>query len=209
MFRFNGESFTECKRIHIYEGANQLRYFRYIGAFCAVHTIMWGFITYNRQIIQNANNAFKLRKETMFQDYSWYKSYKKVTDSINANLETEQIDSWLTAVLAFSTLLGGILLPRRMIRNVTLITAQNNKTSTLEKFIEIGTYGGFGIKSSGRTFKRPLKYISFDCKSPYSDVSKVNIHVKYVPIRFLLDLQRVEHIDDNELLSLMYQVNKK
>ncbi|CAI2724802.1 unnamed protein product [Schistosoma spindalis] len=203
MFKFDGEFFTEYKRIHIYEAVNQLKRLRCFGALCAINTIVWSFVTCNVQQIQTTSSNFQLFKETS------PKFYEKMVESFKVNLDTKRLYPWITTAIAFSSFLGGILLPRRMIRNIILITAENNNTSTLQKFIEIDTYGAFGIKSSGRTFKRPLKYISCDYKSSHSDVSIINIRVKHLPFGFILDLRKAKHIDENELCCLMYKVNQK
>ncbi|CAH8455999.1 unnamed protein product [Schistosoma mattheei] len=203
MFKFDGEFFTEYKRIHIYEAVNQLKRLRCFGALCAINTIVWSFFTCNPRQIQTTSSNFQLFKETA------PKSYEKMVESFRLNSDTKRLYPWITAVLALSSFLGGILLPRRMIRNIILITAENNNTSALQKFIEVDTHGAFGIKSNGRTFKRPLRYISFDYKSPHSDVSRINIRVKHVPFGFILDLRKAKHIDENELCCLMYKVNQK
>nr|AAW26359.1 SJCHGC03503 protein [Schistosoma japonicum] len=192
MYGCSEEFFKEYKRVCIYQAANQLKQFRYFGAFCAFHTIIWGYMSCNPKSIQKVETDWKLFRKSIIESHSWLKSYLQSPSSESV----EQIKPWITSILAFSTLLIGVLIPRRVIRNISLLTVKDNSTSSLQKLIEINTYGAFGIKSNGRTFRRPVEHVSFNCKSPHSATSRIALRVKNIPIDFLLSLHGTKYIDE-------------
>ncbi|KAK4472302.1 hypothetical protein MN116_003568 [Schistosoma mekongi] len=205
MYGCSDENLKEYKRVCIYQAVNRVKQFRYFGTFCAVHTIMWGYISWNSKSVQKAETKLKLFKKSFIESHSWLNSYLPSASSES----TELIKPWITSILAFSTFLFGVLLPRHVIRNISLVTVKDNSTSTLRKLIEIDTYGAFGIKSNGRTFRRPVEHVSFNCKSPHSTASKIALHVKNIPIDFVFHLRETEYLDENELYCLMNKVSNE
>ncbi|TNN14909.1 negative elongation factor e isoform 2 [Schistosoma japonicum] len=97
MYGCSEEFFKEYKRVCIYQAANQLKQFRYFGAFCAFHTIIWGYMSCNPKSIQKVETDWKLFRKSIIESHSWLKSYLQSPSSESV----EQIKPWITSILAF------------------------------------------------------------------------------------------------------------
>ncbi|CAH8470669.1 unnamed protein product [Heterobilharzia americana] len=201
-------NFPKIQNMLIYQSVNKLKTFRILGIFCASQGVMWSCLTYDHKLFEPLEDKMnnKLKSVISLPENSWYTNLKK---NVREKLYTQQTYPYLTAFAAISMFCAGFLVPRRIVHSISLITTKTNNASKFEKYLEINTYGAFGIRNNGRTFRKSLERIELHGKLYDFDSSHLTLCIKNLPIRFIINISEAEYLDENELHCLIYETTQK
>ncbi|KAF6778947.1 hypothetical protein AHF37_01478 [Paragonimus kellicotti] len=114
--------------------------------------------------------------------------WKKQSKDFNAT-----VIPLMTLTLGVFTFAMGIIIPRRIVRRITLIprnatAIQRNSARNVDnlQMVEIQTYGAFGLRKEGVTFQTPLTTVS--AVEPRStNTNFIHFFVKHKPFRFIVE----------------------
>ncbi|CAH8834515.1 unnamed protein product [Trichobilharzia szidati] len=208
--------FKDLEKTCIYEGVNRLKHIRCFGLFCVTHSILLGYLTYDRNAfepleekLRGSRNLKDNRNPSILSKYDWYQSWLTMVKDTGEKLHINEMYPVFTGLAGASCLVLGFLVPRRLIRQMSLIVTKNDATAKIEKCIEIQTYGAFGISGKGVTLRKPLSEVQFRHKLHEANLSRLTLQMKNVPIGFLLDLKMKQYINEEELHCLVYETNEE
>ncbi|VDQ10085.1 unnamed protein product [Trichobilharzia regenti] len=98
--------FKDLEKICIYEGINRLKHIRCFGIFCVTHSILLGYLTYNRNAFEPLEEKLrgsskKLRDNPNFSilsKYDWYKSWSTMVKNTQEKLHINEMNSVFTGL---------------------------------------------------------------------------------------------------------------
>ncbi|KAA3673729.1 uncharacterized protein DEA37_0006574 [Paragonimus westermani] len=114
--------------------------------------------------------------------------WKKKSEDFNA-----AVVPFTTLTLGVLTFAMGFIIPRRIVRRLILIprnttATQRNSTRNVDsrEWVEIQTYGAFGLRKEGVTFQTPLTTVSA-IESRSTNTNFIHFFVKHKPFRFIVE----------------------